>query len=106
MSVTPSQLKRTSMVLMGAAVTAAAMVSVALPASATGNQEPSARPGGYTVKSPLSAPSPFQHGVDPLGEPSATRGGRQHHAAVTASMEPRLHSLGPRRPGIWSLHAV
>jgi hypothetical protein len=92
-SVTPNKFKRTSMVLMGAAVTAAAMASSSLPASATENREAPAAPSGYTVKtfSPVGAESApdditrlgdsvyvsFQNGVGPLGEPSA--------AGVTAS---------------------
>ena len=87
MAVTPNKLKRTSLVLMGAAVTAAAMASAALPASASENHEPPAAPAGYNVKtfSPVGAESApdditrlgdsvyvsFQNGVGPLGEPSA-----------------------------------
>lgn len=88
MSVTPNKLTRTSLVMMGAAVTAAAMASAALPASATdNNHEAPAAPAGYTVKifSPVgteSAPDDitrlgdsiyvsYQNGVGPLGETSA-----------------------------------
>lgn len=88
MSVTPNKLKRTSLVMMGAAVTAAAMASAALPASATEDRhEAPAAPAGYTVKtfSPVGAESgpdditrlgdsiyvSYQNGVGPLGEPSA-----------------------------------
>ncbi|QCB97358.1 hypothetical protein E5206_10840 [Arthrobacter sp. PAMC25564] len=87
MSVTANKLKRTSLVVMGAAVTAAAMASAALPASATQNREAPVNPAGYIVKtfSPVgteSAPDDiarlgdsiyvsYQNGVGPLGEPSA-----------------------------------
>lgn len=87
MSATPNKLKRTSLLVMGAAVTAATMASAALPASATENHEAPDTPAGYTVKtfSPVGADSgpdditrlgdsiyvSYQNGVGPLGEPSA-----------------------------------
>ncbi|UKA64061.1 hypothetical protein [Arthrobacter sp. FW306-04-A] len=88
MPVTPNKLKRTSMALVGAAVAASTIASVAMPASAADEGESHAAPGGYTVKSfsPVgneSAPDDitrmgdsvyvsFQNGVGPLGEPSDT----------------------------------
>jgi hypothetical protein len=87
MPVTPNKLKRTSMVLVGAAVAASALASVALPASAADEGEAHAPAAGFTVKtfSPVgteSAPDDitrmgdsvyvsFQNGVGPLGEASA-----------------------------------
>lgn len=87
MPVTPNKLKRTSMVLVGAAVAASALASVALPASAADEGEAHAPAAGFTVKTfaPVgteSAPDDitrmgdsvyvsFQNGVGPLGEASA-----------------------------------
>ncbi|MFH5880555.1 hypothetical protein [Arthrobacter sp. NA-172] len=88
MTVTPNKVKRTSMIMVGAAVAASSIVSVALPASAADEGAGQPAPGGYTVKafSPVgteSAPDDitrmgdfvyvsFQNGVGPLGEASAT----------------------------------
>lgn len=85
MSVAPNKLKRTSTVLVGAAVTAVTMASTMMPASAAEKPEMQT---GYTVKtfSPVGAESgpdditrmgdsvyvSFQNGVGPLGEPSKT----------------------------------
>ena len=85
MSLTPNKLKRTSMVLIGAAVTAATLAAAALPASAEENHDV---PAGYSVKTfsavgNESGPDDitrlgdsvyvsFQNGVGALGEPSAT----------------------------------
>lgn len=88
MSVTQNRLKRTSMVLVGAAVTAVTLASTTLPASAAESHRDAATAAGYTVKSfaavgTESGPDDitrlgasvyvtFQNGVGPLGEPSKT----------------------------------